>query len=114
MNSHYDDRDMVIRNKAIQQKKQVKPVNNLPGTKEMRELEEDDQPSVKKISIDKSKEIQRLRMLAGLSQKELNQRLCYPVNTIANYESGKCVFNEQTFKKIINHLENCIKSKVDK
>lgn len=109
--SHYDDKDMVIRNKATIQKK--KTVNNLPGTKEMRELEENDQPGSKKIALDQSKEIERLRCKASLSQKELNQRLCFPINTIADYESGRCVFKEQIYKKIIKYLENCNKSKND-
>jgi ribosome-binding protein aMBF1 (putative translation factor) len=113
MNSHYDNRDMVIGNKSIVQRTQQKHVNNLPGTKELRQLEEDDQAGGKKITLDKSKEIQRLRALTGLSQKELNQKLCYPVNTITDYESGKCAFKEHIYKKIINYLENYIKSKSD-
>jgi ribosome-binding protein aMBF1 (putative translation factor) len=108
--SHYDDNDMVIGNKTLHQKQQKKQINNLPGTKELRELEASEQAVLNKISLDQAKEMQRLRGLANLSQKDLNQRMNLPINTIANYESCKCTFNESLYKRIIRYLENCNKN----
>ena len=55
-------------------------IQNLPGTKFLKKLEEDETVVIPKVSISVSKEIENKRNLCSITQKELANALNIPVN----------------------------------
>jgi len=54
----------------------------------------------------KGKEIQKLRNEKKLTQKELATKLAIHMSDLQHIESGKAVFNNGLYKRIINMLSN--------
>ena len=85
-------------------------VQNLPGTKFLKKLEEDETVVIPKVSISVSKEIENKRNLCSITQKELANALNIPVNIIKELESGKGDNNKGLINKINNYLNKKIKN----
>ena len=98
-----------------QSKNNQKVVNknqqNLPGTKVIKQLENDEIVKVPKVSYKDSKVIERKRNELGISQKELAQSFNVPVNIISDIEKSTSNNSKGLIYKINIYLDNKIKSK---
>ena len=72
---------------------------NYENTVSMRKLE-NEEVEIKKIEHSVSKIIQKARMNAKLSQKDLAQKLNLKPTVIQNYESGKAIPNKMILVKM--------------
>ena len=72
---------------------------NYENTMSMRKLE-NEEVEIKKIEHSVSKIIQKARMEAKLSQKDLAQKLNLKPTVIQNYESGKAIPNKMVLVKM--------------
>jgi len=91
-------------NKNTTKFENIKKEQNLPGTKTLKKLEEDEIYVLPKISLNDSKSIEQKRNKCNLSQKDLASMLNIPISVIKNIESGKENNNKGLINKIINFL----------
>jgi ribosome-binding protein aMBF1 (putative translation factor) len=83
--------------KVIPIESQKEVVNNTP-------LKEEKEVKVKFFGI-KGQEIQKLRNEKKLTQKELANKLAMNISDLQHIESGKAVFNNGLYKRIMNILK---------
>jgi len=88
---------------------QNKKKQNLPGTKIINQLENDEIVKVPKVSYTDSKLIEQKRNTLGISQKELAQSFNVPVNIISDIEKGTSNNNKGLISRINKFLDNKIK-----
>jgi len=82
---------------------------NLPGTKLLKKLDEEEFITIEKVKLDDSKLIEKKRIQCKLSQKELATKLNLPFVTIKDLESGKGNNNKSLLSKINKFLDNRLK-----
>ena len=82
---------------------------NMPGTKELKKLEEDEIVTIEKIKLEDSKLIEQKRTMCNLTQKDLATQLNIPFATIRDLENGKGKKNNILLRRINKHLDNKIK-----
>ena len=58
----------------------------------------------KKVSPELRKQLQQTRSSMGLTQKQLSQRVNFPVSVINDIETGKAIYNHQQINKIKRSL----------
>jgi|TARA_Y100000389_G_scaffold72294_1_gene69070 ribosome-binding protein aMBF1 (putative translation factor) len=91
-----------------------KNYQNMPGTKQLRKLEEDEIVTIEKIKLDDSKLIEQKRTMCKLTQKDLATQLSIPFTIIRDFENGKGEKNKTLFSKINRYLDNKIKNMKEK
>ena len=89
---------------------QNKNQQNLPGTKIIKQLENDEIVKVPKVSYTDSKLIEQKRNTLGISQKELAQSFNVPANIISDIEKGTSNNNKGLISRINKFLDNKIKN----
>ncbi len=89
---------------------QNKKKQNLPGTKIINQLENDEIVKVPKVSYTDSKLIEQKRNTLGISQKELAQSFNVPANIISDIEKGTSNNNKGLISRINKFLDNKIKN----
>jgi|TARA_Y100000389_G_scaffold162801_1_gene165714 ribosome-binding protein aMBF1 (putative translation factor) len=82
---------------------------NMPGTKQLKKLEEEEYITIEKIKLDDSKLVEQKRQKCSLSQKELATELNIPYTIIRDLENGKANNNKTLLSRINRHLDNKIK-----
>ncbi len=81
-----------ISDSQLQENKLLKKVDN-------------DELSHTKISLELRKQIQQKRSSLGMTQKQLAQRVNFPVSIINEIETGKAIYNPQQINKIKRFLK---------
>ncbi len=93
-----------------------KTTENLPGSKLLRQLENDDGSEEKviipKVSLNDAKNIQTKRNIANLTKKELAKLLNIQSNIINDIENGKCANSKALINKINIFLDKYIKKNI--
>lgn len=105
--SHQDWTPVVIRNANVaKQAKQQK--QNPAGTKEFRELNEDDVPKLNKITAEQCKILREARGAKGITQNDLAKSLNVNVAIIKDYENGTVAkFNKSFYNNLLRKLGIC-------
>lgn len=104
---HQDWKPVVIRStqKAKNEKKVVPNLQNAPGTREFKKLNEDDIPILNKMTNDKAKDMIQARNAQKMSQQDLAKKLNMPLSIIKEYENATVKnFNKGIYKKIMTSL----------
>ncbi len=83
---------------------------NMPGTKQLKKLEDDEIVTIEKFKLDDCKLIEQKRTMCKLTQKDLATQLSIPFTTIRDLENGKGEKNKTLFSKINRYLDNKIKN----
>tara|TARA_B110001450_G_scaffold46310_1_gene43044 strand:+ start:3138 stop:3488 length:351 start_codon:yes stop_codon:yes gene_type:complete len=81
---------------------------NMPGTKELKKLEEDEIVTIEKFKLEDSKWIEQKRVMCKLTQKDLATQLNIPFTAIRDLENGKGKKNQTLFSRINRYLDNKI------
>ena len=66
---------------------------------------EDGELTHKKVGMELRKQIQQKRSSLGMTQKQLAQRVNFPVSIINEIETGKAIYNPQQINKIKRFLK---------
>jgi ribosome-binding protein aMBF1 (putative translation factor) len=98
---HQDWEPVVFKKKD---KKQSSQQFNLPGTKKLRELEEDDVPKVQYVSKEQAQTIIEARNAKKITQNDLAKLCNLNVSIIKDFESQKVPFNKQLYSRLLNIL----------
>lgn len=104
---HQDWKPVVIRSsqKAKKDKKTAPNLQNAPGTREFLKLNDDDIPTLNKMTKDKATDMIQARNAKNMSQQDLAKRLNMPLSIIKEYENCNVKnFNKGIYKKIMNCL----------
>jgi len=76
-------------------------VQNLPGTKEFKKLNDDDIPILNKMTREQATALSQARVIKGLSQKDLAKALNIDISIVKKYE---CCNVENFNKKFYNRM----------
>ena len=108
MNSNpinYQDWDPVVFTKKQQNTQKKDSVQKPAGNKEMNRLIEEEIPKLNKMTREYALSIINARNAAGLSQKDLAQKMSVKIDVIREYENYQVAnFNMGFYKKLLRNL----------
>ena len=106
--SHQDWKPVIVKTKTTlkEDKQSTKKISDsqLQENKLLKKVD-NDELSHTKISPELRKQIQQKRSSLGLTQKQLAQRVNFPVSIINEIETGKAIYNPQQINKIKRFLK---------
>lgn len=96
----YQDWTPVVLTKPKKQTQQF----NQPGTKKLKELENDDIPKIQYVSREQAQNVIEARNIKKISQADLAKLCNLNVCIIKDFEAQKLPFNKQLYNKLLNKL----------
>ena len=108
--SHQDWTPILVNTKSKPSKgASNQPTKNLSNSQlqenKLLKQADNDELSHTKISADIRKQIQQKRSALGLTQKQLAQKVNFPVSIINEIETGKAIYNPQQINKLKRFLK---------
>lgn len=102
---NYQDWDPVVFTKKQQNTQKKDSVQKPAGNKEMNRLIEEEIPKLNKMTREYALAITNARNAAGLSQKDLAQKMSVKIDVIREYENYQVTnFNMGFYKKLLRNL----------
>tara|TARA_B100000686_G_C16777630_1_gene969588 strand:+ start:736 stop:1080 length:345 start_codon:yes stop_codon:yes gene_type:complete len=100
---HCKNNNKLQKKDKIKKEIKKKPIESIKNSKYEKKIEKGDLKH-RKIDSDLSKEIQKMRLIKGYTQKQLANRLSIPINEINEMECGKFIYNGSKISKVKRFL----------